>query len=170
VRLLKTIATLFIAAVGAFALYTLCWAPVVCSHVTRKTIASTNAALAAQSYRQAIYARNNLKIMQPCKSMCAPIPTDVAMIEAVNLRLLGRPKDAIAVYREALNWSQRPEIYVNLGHALVEAGDREGARAALLKAASFSPGMIDSIDDGELRRFVEETVHKRDVMLRQSRR
>ncbi len=67
------------------------------------------------------------------------------MIAAANLRLLGRPQEAVSMYQLALNYDRRPELYVNLGQTLIQAGHREEGLQMLVLAARFlgEEGMID---------------------------
>jgi len=165
-KLLKTLASLVVTGIAVYLLYIFCWIPVICSHVTRTTIAATNAAVDAQPYRKAIYARRNLKSMQKCTGACTPIPPDVAMIKGANLRMLGRTDEAIALYNGALRYGPRPEIYFNLGHAYAESGNREAAFQSLFRAAAFAPTMIASFDDGDLQVRVRRAVDAREKQLR----
>jgi Flp pilus assembly protein TadD len=53
--------------------------------------------------------------------------------------LLRNGDSAAAAYREALTLEPRPEIHLNLGRALLMAGDREGARRELGLAMRLDP-------------------------------
>jgi Flp pilus assembly protein TadD len=60
--------------------------------------------------------------------------------------LLARNGDQAAVaYREALALEPRPEIHLNLGRALLMAGDREGARRELRLALRLDPHLAPLI-------------------------
>lgn len=55
--------------------------------------------------------------------------------------LLGNGDQAAAAYREALKLEPRPEIHLNLGRALLMAGDRESARRELQLAVRLAPNL-----------------------------
>jgi tetratricopeptide (TPR) repeat protein len=59
--------------------------------------------------------------------------------------LLGRPKEALEAYREALAVEPRPEIYLNLGRAQAAAGDPEAARESFRRAALLDRRMRPAI-------------------------
>jgi hypothetical protein len=56
--------------------------------------------------------------------------------------LAGQAEAALEHYRAALALGERPEVDVNMARALAALGRHEAARAALLRAAWISPGML----------------------------
>jgi hypothetical protein len=71
----------------------------------------------------------------------------------------GEPHRAVAHLAAALEQAERPEIRLNLGFALLAAGDRDAAFTHLIQAAKFNPTVYWQIDDpalaGELRERLE---------------
>jgi O-antigen ligase len=82
-------------------------------------------------------AHENLAALEPCLDAA---PNDVAlyMLAAANDRLIGRDADAATMYRRALHYDRRPELYYNLGVVELQLHQRDAAIADLLTAASFS--------------------------------
>jgi O-antigen ligase len=59
--------------------------------------------------------------------------------------LLSNGDQAAAAYREALELEPRPEIHLNLGRALLMAGDQEGARRELQLAVRLDPHLAPMV-------------------------
>ncbi|HEX2060537.1 MAG TPA: hypothetical protein VHK90_07340 [Thermoanaerobaculia bacterium] len=88
-------------------------------------------------WRARIVAERSLASMGNCVAAC---PTDVnlQMLAGSSLRILGRSSAAIAAYRTALQYDRRPELYMALGAAQLEAGaPREQAVASFVKVGEF---------------------------------
>src|ERR1019366_4501766 len=83
------------------------------------------------------YAHENLAALEPCIEVS---PHDIAlyMLAAANQRLIGRDADAATMYRRALQYDRRPELYYNLGVVELQLHQRDAAIADLLTAVSFS--------------------------------
>ena len=95
-------------------------------------------------------ARRNLERMQGCAA-CMPDDISADMIVAANDVVLGLSTAAAALYRSALRFDRRPEIYVNLAGVELELGQRDQAREHLVLACLFNPWYISQIDDGMVR-------------------
>jgi O-antigen ligase/predicted negative regulator of RcsB-dependent stress response len=89
-------------------------------------------------------AHENLAALEPCMDAA---PNDVAlyMLAAANQRLLGRDADAAAMYRRALQYDRRPELYYNLGVVELQLHQRDAAIADLLTAVSFSRAYLQDL-------------------------
>lgn len=90
--------------------------------------------------------------------------TGLYMITAANYRLLDDYDQAVAMYREALQYDRRPELYYNVGLMELGRGRKEEAREALIYAALFNPYYILDIHDEETRNAVERAVAPRRVL------
>ena len=112
---------------------------------------STRAAMAASSPESQVIARQTLGRAAEFRER---FPGDVrlAMIEAANERLIGRPEDAATAYRRALQYDRRPEIYFNLAIAESNAHDPTSAAEHLAQALRFSPALARDISDETLKR------------------
>jgi len=82
-------------------------------------------------------AHQNLAALETCLDVA---PHDIAlyMLAAANQRLIGRDADAATMYRRALQYDRRPELYYNLGVVELQLHQRDEAIADLLTAVSFS--------------------------------
>ena len=83
------------------------------------------------------------------------------MLEAENLRVLGRHIEAVAAYRRALRFERRPEIYLQLGLTQVEAGQEKEAFIHLLKAVSFDSRLLSAVPFLEIRSRLEKELTKK---------
>jgi hypothetical protein len=72
-------------------------------------------------------ARQNAREIREC-TKAFPWIVNLHMIEAANLRILGRDREAIAAYEAALRYDRRPELYHNLGAVQAAVGDPAAAR------------------------------------------
>ncbi|MFZ2491245.1 MAG: hypothetical protein WA208_07155 [Thermoanaerobaculia bacterium] len=96
-------------------------------------------------------------------SRCADVWTlkvNYYMLSAVNLAAAGEPRAAVGMYEKALSYDQRPEIYINLGYALLDAGDRDAAQRAFVAAGMLNPAMLDKITYEELRAVTRSEVER----------
>jgi len=154
-----------IVAAAIYAEYRCCYLPAVCNRVEKEAQATTIRALDLGSYRSASIARVTIDRLNRCAESW---PTDVGglMILAANQQILGRPDQAAQTYQSALIYDKRPELYLNLGLALAQAGRRDEARTALIRAAVFAPAMADEIPDAQLKSEVQSAVAARDAQIR----
>jgi hypothetical protein len=77
---------------------------------------------------------------------------NLRMLAASNLTILGRAEAAARLLEDALQYDQRPELYLALGLAQLKTGRREEALRSFVTAANFG-GMqlLEDVPDGELR-------------------
>jgi O-antigen ligase len=137
--------TAVVAIAATYALYELCYEPYVCNRrkreietVTARTLTATNQMLAAQR------ARRTLEMLAECAE---ELRTDVDfyMMAAANDRILGAPAEAETMYRRALDFDRRPELYYGLGSVQLEQGKTREAVANFVKAVTFNPDMMNDI-------------------------
>ena len=154
---------------GAFFLaHAFCWAPATCNRLDRRLKTLSLTAVDATAYRAPLLARQILDGVGECHDRYAP-NIDIAMIKALSERLVGRPADAVLTYQQALRYSHRPELYLNLGLTLAEDHRREEALKALMIAVEAAPSFSQEILDGELKSTVEEAVLERNRQIREGR-
>ena len=72
----------------------------------------------------------------------------------------GDPFGAIAAYRSALSIDRRPEIYIDLGRAQLDAHDRRAAMKSFATAGTFSPAILERIPDDSLRQEVVREINE----------
>jgi len=150
----RRLTAIAVVAAGACAFYFFCVLPYRCNRIKNAHILSTEYAyFHAGTPKGSVRAQRNLEELLECmRPTCRDVSLD--MIAAANDRVLGRYDEAIRLYRDALRLDRRPEIYVNLAAAEAAAGDRVSAREDLLRAALFSPWVVRSVEDGQLRQEV----------------
>jgi len=156
--LVRRIVAVVVVALGACAFYLFCVLPYRCNVVKKTQLLSTQYAFdRAGTTVGTIRARQNVDALLRCADViCGDVSLD--MLLAANYRVLRQYDQAIAHYRDALGRDPRPEIYVNLAEVEIAIGDRNAARADLVRAALFNAWMISRIDDGLLRQEVVREV------------
>jgi len=121
----------------------------------------------APQLRAAELARNNAQRMQACVASC-PENVAAAMDLAACYRILGQHQKAIAAYNSALRVDRRPELYLNLGQAQIEAGDKREGLQNLITACLYNPALLDEI--GEQQPEVREAVGRYQIQLEETAR
>lgn len=124
---------------GALITWRVAWQPWQCNVMKKAIDARTSLVyeIADNRFRTSATAHENLAALEPC---LAATPADVGtyMLVAANDRLLGRFDEAAAMYRRALQYDRRPELYYNLGLTELELRQRGPAVADLIIAVRFS--------------------------------
>ena len=123
-------------------IYHLCYLPYRCDRQVGIAEAQTERAWERSGQIDtAIIARNLVAQMRGCLG-CYPELVNAYMITGANLRILKLPDQALAVYRQALGIDRRPEIYLQIGNTLMEAGNREAALGYFTLAVTFNPQYV----------------------------
>ncbi len=91
-----------------------------------------------------ILARENIEELSPCLANC-PADVPLAMILAYNYRKVGNPQRAVEIYQRAFLYDRRPELYLNLGLAMLEGGHESEGLRTLIQAALYNPEFVDEI-------------------------
>jgi len=94
--------------------------------------------------RAANLAHDNLAAIDGCLT-ADPTDVDFYMLAAANQHALGRDGEAVAMYRSALSWERRPEIYYSVGMLELRMNRRAEAMADLRSAAEFNRSFIDDL-------------------------
>jgi tetratricopeptide (TPR) repeat protein len=123
-----------------------------------------------QSARSPVYvsstAREHLERLRDCLSSSV----NCRMLAARNARLLHDYPAAVSYYRDAMRYDRRPEIYLGLGLAEVEAGEHQAGVRDLVTACIYNPEMISEVQQhhGEVQQavwnyqlFIEGLKHKK---------
>jgi O-antigen ligase len=92
---------------------------------------------------------SNLELLRRA-SLLDRTEVGIPVARGTQYLLLGNGDQAAAAYRQALELEPRPEVHLNLGRALLMAGDREGARRELQLAVRLDP-QLAPIVPAELR-------------------
>jgi tetratricopeptide (TPR) repeat protein len=86
-----------------------------------------------------------LRLLEGC-----PENVPLIAIAAANAQLRGANERASALYREAMKYDHRPELYLQLGLVEGRMGNRSEALKYLVAAARFDPSVVRAIDDPQL--------------------
>ncbi len=95
--------------------------------------------------------------MGPCAT---PPDARIFFVRGAAAQGGGDLQTAIADYRRALEIDRRPEIYLHLGLAQLDAPDRAAAIESLVRACAFDPSRLGAIDDN-LRPEIKELLRAR---------
>lgn len=155
---LRILAVTVAGLLASWGIYRLAWIPFRCNLDLQQALLQTEyAARSSDGYNATVAARANLGILLPCAQLC-PWDVRARFIAAWNLRILGRHGHAIELYEQALKYDRRPEIYVELGNAQMEAGHEEAAFRSLLQAGRFDRFSLTRVDRADVRARVETTL------------
>ena len=140
---LRALATAIIAAAAIWLLLRL-RAPIDCNRLEKaETLAMVRRADRAWTFRDATEARRANDRLRPCVARLQSV--NVQMVIAANYRYLNAPDRAAEVYRRALAIDRRPELYINLGAALAEAGRAEEAMPFLIAGGLFRNDLLQDV-------------------------
>lgn len=135
----------------------LIWVPYQCDLLEARLLARTQRTLQREQYLAARIARQTVDEVQPC--LCATRESvNMYMIDAANERLLNRWGAAEHMYRQALEYDHRPEIYLNLGVVQFQQGHQREALQNLYLAGRFQRSLLY---DGEIPPDVAAIVRQR---------
>jgi tetratricopeptide (TPR) repeat protein len=132
-------------AVGAYSVYRWCYLPYRCNIFKRSS--EQNVLIAENLYGRlggAMIAHRNLQLAQLWIERC-PDDLELYMLAAACFRQLAQSRDAIPMYQKALSLDRRPELYLNLGEAQVEANLADEAVPNLAAAVAFNPDLLAAV-------------------------
>jgi tetratricopeptide (TPR) repeat protein len=88
-----------------------------------------------------VRAREHIERLTPCLRV---VPSNIHLRNAIaaNFLVIKRPQEAAEEYRKALRFGPRPELFYNLGIAMMQQGDTEGAIRNFVLAAFLHPSYI----------------------------
>jgi tetratricopeptide (TPR) repeat protein len=86
----------------------------------------------------------NLEMLRRA-SVLDPTEVGIPIARGTQYLLIGNGSSAAASYRAALELEPRPEVYLNLGRALVMAGEMEKAREQFRIAARLDPNLARAL-------------------------
>jgi hypothetical protein len=144
-RLIRITFAVVVIAFAAALIRTVVWQPYRCGR-SEKTLE----ALIAGAFESAdAYQANSIarQVVDSAEACLRHTPDDVAlyMIAGAGYRIVERPVDAVRMYRTALRYDRRPELYLNLGLADIQAGNTNDAFVSLLTAAVFRPELLEDM-------------------------
>jgi len=158
---LRAAALLLVVAATAYALHRWAWLPLRCVHA-----ASTGAAALDQATQQsdesktlAVATRVRAQL-QGCECVSPPdvrIPFTTGGTAAAS----GDPRAAIPELQRALAIDRRPEIYLALGFAQLDAMDRASAIENIVRAVAFDPARLGQIPYPDVRQETKKRIWER---------
>lgn len=89
----------------------------------------------------------NLRVLREARRL-DPSEVGIPVALAGQYMLLERSDAAVEAYREAQELEPRPEVYLNLGHALLAAGRRDRARESFATAIDLAPRLRGQVPPG----------------------
>jgi tetratricopeptide (TPR) repeat protein len=154
-------AVVLAALLGVWALMRFVYVPHRCNAgITAAEVATSAAERTTSDYDRLVRARRNLELLAGLRESC-PTEVRVPMLTGANLEFVGRPEDALASYKEALQIDHRPEIYVEVARMQLELGQVDEAVASYVTATRFSPLVLEGILSAETLRRVREQLDAR---------
>jgi len=148
---------LLLAAAAAVSLRYATYLPVVCeARVTHALRALTDAADGSAAVQVAA-ARAAQSSLSACDCL-AGSDFKLMYVRGTALRYLGDPAGAIDAYHRALAVHRRPELYLALGLAQLEALDRSAAIDSFAAAGAFDPAQLERIPYDDVRAEVEQRI------------
>lgn len=148
--MIRRFAVVAIIVMTAVSLHYAVWLPLVCEmRVTRALDALDDAADRGDVVKRAAaaYAESSVR---DC-GWLQPADVKLAYVRGTAHRYRGEPKKAIDEYINALGIDRRPEIYIDLGIAQLDALNRDAAIASFVTAGTFAPKMLDRIPYADVR-------------------
>lgn len=159
-RLLKILVSVVVIAAAGFAIHRWCWLPYRCDEIEKASLLMTSQTLqAGGGYGESVRARQTAARVLTC---IEHVPTNVNlyMLVAANYRVLGRYEDAIAMYRAALRYDRRPELYLNIGESYLALGNAEEAQRYLVATALFRIDIFENVPEAAKQRSWDEAFRR----------
>ncbi len=150
---------LVVTAATAYALDLWVLVPLRCSHAASVGAAEIDEAGDAAGYTTQRVVRRVGANLQGCDCVTPP-DARIFFVRGAAAQGGGDLQTAIADYRRALEIDRRPEIYLHLGFAQLDASDRAAAIENLVRACAFDPSRLGAVDDN-LRQEIEQRLRAR---------
>jgi tetratricopeptide (TPR) repeat protein len=156
-RVLKMTALL---ALGAATIASLRWAvylPLACEGKATRAIEELDAREVGSDASRRAAARAAESHLQSCECLQG---TDfkIAYAHGIAYRYRGDTQEAIRAFRRALDIDRRPEIYIALGLAQLDAIDRPAAIESFVAAGTFAPTRLNDIPYSDIRREATQRI------------
>jgi tetratricopeptide (TPR) repeat protein len=101
-------------------------------------------AMIARGERPRQYLSKNLEMLRRA-AVLDPTQVGIPIARGTQYLLLGNGRSAAAAYGDALKLEPRPEVHLNLGRALVMAGEPEKAREQFRIALRLDPNLAQVV-------------------------
>lgn len=156
-RLLRVTALLALAAATIALLRWTVYLPLVCEENATRSIAILDAAAYGTDAAREAAARRAESYLRGCECL-EGTDFNIAYARGYAYRYRGDPQSAIREFRRALSVDRRPEIYLALGLAQLDAFDRPGAMESFVAAGAFAPDRLDEIPYKDVRREAQRRI------------
>jgi tetratricopeptide (TPR) repeat protein len=135
---------LLVVAATLYTLHRCVWLPLHCARTTALAESELAAASERTDYLKRRAGEHALAMLRECDGA---FPVDIRLLfaRAYAHENAGDPRSAVAAYQRALTIDRRPEIYLSLGIAQLDALDRRGAIESLVRAVAFDPARLGDI-------------------------
>ncbi|HYM61680.1 MAG TPA: hypothetical protein VEZ11_12405 [Thermoanaerobaculia bacterium] len=150
---LRVAAAMLLAGAAAYTLDRLCVEPLRCARAASAGATSLDALVRSDDLNRRV-AYTILANLRPCECL-TPSDTRILATRGAAFAVAGDARSAIADYRAALATERRPEVYLELGLAQLDAFDRAGAIDSLTRACAFDPSRLSDIPYEEIRNEVK---------------
>jgi tetratricopeptide (TPR) repeat protein len=156
-RALQLVALILIGAATIVLIHYTVWLPLACeANVTRAFDALDSVADRNDIAKRAA-SQHAESVLRGCECLERQ-DVKLAYARGTILRYRGEPARAIDAYRLALSIDRRPEIYLDLGYAQLDAMDQPGAIQSFATAGAFAPAMLDRIPYADARAAAERSI------------
>ena len=157
----RYLVAVLVVVLGAYATYRLAWKPFLCNiDKAHAQIVLLSIFDLPPTLTVASNARRGITTMEQCIAAC-PTDVDLYMTLAGYEQVIGRSRDAIETYRNALAYDRRPEIFLNIGLLQLQMNQRDAAIASLTDACLFNINFVNEISNLSDRDEVLAAVHAR---------
>lgn len=126
-RALRRIAAVAVILATGWLIYRFSYLRYVCHATEVRIQQETSEQIRQRPPLSRIEARRQVEEIRSCVDRF-PWIVNLYMVEAANLRMIGRDAEAISAYEAALRYDRRPEIYLNLGRVEANVGDSDAIR------------------------------------------
>lgn len=156
-RIAQVVALLAIAAGTIVLIHYVVWLPLTCeAKVTRAFDALDNVA-DRNDVAKRMAVNHAESLLRGCECL-ERIDVKLSYARGTIHRYRAEPAQAIEAYRSALTLDRRPEIYIDLGLAQLDAMDERGAVESFAAAGAFAPVLLDRIPYRDVRAQAEQRI------------
>ena len=160
IRMLRIVALLVLAAATLAALRYAVLLPLLCEARVTRALDALDAAADRNDVVQHAASRFVSSSLHGCG--CAePFDFKLTYAHGSAARYRGDAREAVRLYERALLLDRRPEIYLDLGMAQLDALDRDSAIASFVAAVAFDPARLERIPYRDVRNETAERIRAR---------
>lgn len=133
------------------------WLPMRCERAVSRSLDAIDDAATRDDFARHAAAKYAEAAMRGCECL-ESTDVKIAYVRGTIHRYRGEPLPAIASYRRALAIDRRPEIYIDLGLAQLDAFNARDALESFATAGSFAPSQLERIPYPDVRAEAERRI------------